>query len=92
MSNFIIAKLFCVKWPDPHCEGEYGMYYAVGHKCQYHFEGELKSHIITAITMQEDVPGLHSTLRRICIWCGDKLVLEAPYHSIEYCQHLLEDN
>lgn len=37
---------------------------------------------VTRITVQQDLPGLHCNMRRVCIWIGDKMVVEAPLHSL----------
>lgn len=37
---------------------------------------------ITRITVQQDLPGLHCNLRRVCVWVGDVLAAEAPLHSL----------
>lgn len=34
---------------------------------------------VTRITVQSDEPGLHGTLRRICVWVGPLLAVEFPY-------------
>ena len=39
--------------------------------------------VITRITVQEDLPGLHCHMRRVCVWIGDDLAAEAPVHSLE---------
>lgn len=43
-----------------------------------------KSHgpAITRITVQQDLPGLHCNMRRVCVWIGDVMVVEAPVHSL----------
>ena len=39
--------------------------------------------IITRITVQEDLPGLHCNMRRVCVWSGETLVAEAPLHNLQ---------
>ena len=39
--------------------------------------------VITRITVQEDLPGLHCNMRRVCVWVGGVLAAEAPVHSLE---------
>lgn len=45
---------------------------------------------VTRITVQEDVPALHCNMRRVCVWVGDQLAAEAPFHSIEAVGYKVE--
>jgi hypothetical protein len=38
---------------------------------------------VTRITIQQDLPGLHCNLRRVCIWSDETLVAEAPLHNLQ---------
>lgn len=38
---------------------------------------------VTRITVQQDLPGLHCNMRRVCVWVGDALVAEAPMHAVQ---------
>lgn len=38
---------------------------------------------ITRITVQEDLPGLHCNMRRVCVWVDDALAFEAPMHAVQ---------
>lgn len=38
---------------------------------------------ITRITVQEDLPGLHCNMRRVCVWVGEAMVAEAPVATIK---------
>ena len=38
--------------------------------------------IITRITVQHDLPGMHCNMRRVCVWIGDVMVAEAPVATI----------
>lgn len=84
MANTI--QIHSVSWPDPPREGEYGFAYCVGYPARV--MGRTDPVEITAITIQDDVPGLHGDLRRVCVWSGNTLVAEGPYTSIEHCVHL----
>lgn len=44
---------------------------------------EGSSGTITRITVQQDLPGLHCNMRRVCVWVGDALVAEAPMHAVQ---------
>lgn len=39
--------------------------------------------LVTRITVQHDLPGLHGDLWRVCVWVGNALVAEAPLHNIQ---------
>lgn len=37
---------------------------------------------ITRITVQQDLPGMHCNMRRVCVWVGGHLLFEAPVHNV----------
>lgn len=37
---------------------------------------------ITKITVQQDLPGLHANMFRVCIWSDDNLMVEMPLHNV----------
>lgn len=37
---------------------------------------------VTSITLQQDLPGLHCNMWRVCVWIGEHLAVEAPLHSL----------
>lgn len=39
--------------------------------------------MVTKITVEDDIPGLHCNLRTIKIWSGEKLIAEIPYLRFE---------
>ena len=44
--------------------------------------GKAHGPAVTRITVQQDLPGLHCNMRRVCIWIGETMVVEAPLHSL----------
>lgn len=46
---------------------------------------------ITRITVQDDLPGLHCNMRRVCVWAGDALLAEAPLHNLQAVGYLISD-
>lgn len=60
------------------------------YKAGYYIGVPGKMRTITRITVQQDLPGLHCNLRRVCIWVGDQLAIEAPLHSVEAVGYPLE--
>lgn len=37
----------------------------------------------TRIVVQDDVPGLHCNLWRVCVYEHEELISEFPYHNVE---------
>lgn len=60
------------------CDGS-GTFWKVGSHIHNHPQ---QSVIITRITVQEDLPGLHCNMRRVCVWVGETMVAEAPVHAL----------
>lgn len=44
---------------------------------------------ITAITVSQDLPGLHCSLERVRVWVGDACVYEAAVHMVEGIEYAL---
>ena len=77
----ILQALSVTSPPDP---DRYKTFYRIGNSVREEKGGVwVKGPKITAITVQDDVPGLHCNLRRVCVWIGDHLHCEMPYHSVE---------
>lgn len=85
-----IWDLKSVSWPDPRRENEYGYFFIVGDGFRYGQDRDMAK--ITRITLQEDVPGMHANMRRVCVWSGEVLLAESPYTSVEMCFHLIPDD
>lgn len=47
------------------------------------WDGKKRGPAVTRITVQQDLPGLHCNLRRVCIWIGETMVAEGPVHSMQ---------
>lgn len=43
--------------------------------------------VVTRITLQRDVHGEFCLRTRACVWVGEKLVFEAPYHALTGVVH-----
>lgn len=52
--------------------------YSVGNLIWFNHDNQR----ITRITVQQDLPGLHCNMRRVCVWTGDDLAFEAPVHAV----------
>lgn len=50
---------------------------------QFYNPGSVDRPTITRITVQEDLPGLHCNMRRVCVWVGEAMVAEAPVATIK---------
>lgn len=85
MSDHPTMEASWVQFP-PQGDDE-GNFYRIGGNFYQPVAG---SRTITRITVQHDLPGLHCNLRRVCVWVGDQLAIEAPLHAVEAVGYPLE--
>jgi hypothetical protein len=64
-----------------------GMRYCVGRKHDF----TMPESLITRITIQADVPGLHGDMWRAVVWAGDDVVAEIPYLNLAGVGRTIED-
>lgn len=67
----------------PSCGDEWGSHYRVGDKARVR-EGNswIDGPTITAITIEDDLPGLHCNMERVKVWSDDHLLAEMPLHHV----------
>lgn len=72
------------------------IYHRVGSpaNCFVHDRGNtiMKKVAPTKIEVRDDVPGLHGTLWRVCVYCQDQLIMELPYTSVESVEYVYEED
>lgn len=69
------------QWVDGLPDADGGtQFFRVGKPLWY---GKPHVQIVTRITVQHDLPGLHGNLRRVCVWIGDHLAVELPLHNVQ---------
>lgn len=76
MDHEIMEAAWAESRPDQ--DGE-SRFWAVGKPI---WTGKAHGPAVTRITVQQDLPGLHCNMRRVCIWIGETMVVEAPLHSL----------
>lgn len=76
----IKQALFVESLPDPDSES---YFYKVGKKLFQQGIQESEWPVVTKITVQEDVPALHCNTQRVCVWVGEELYAELPYHGVK---------
>lgn len=69
------------KWVDasPDADGNIASF-GVGASA-FDASGQIRN--ITRITVQQDLPGMHCNMRRVCVWVGEHLLFEAPVHNVQ---------
>ncbi len=68
------------QWVDflPDIDGSTRCYHVGG---TVYFFGQTAE--ITRITVQQDLPGMYCNMRRVCVWVGGQLAVEAPLHNVQ---------
>jgi hypothetical protein len=71
------------EWVDILPDDDGGRTYAVGYEARATIAPDKADQfvIVTRITVQRDLPGLHCDLWRVCVWVGDTMIVEVPLHN-----------
>ena len=79
-------EVLSVELPPKGENGEDCLFFKVGVETTIGFPGPYKfenRRMVTKIELRDDVPGLVATTWRICVFVGDHMVAEMPYHAVE---------
>ncbi len=72
------AKSVCgMPWGN---QGKDGFSASVGRHFNYF---DKTTPVVTAITLTDDLPGLHCNMERVRVWAGEQLLWEGPLHNLE---------